>query len=101
MLVSLGHGTTLLCTIPKSKILGIDNFYMDCKLPSSKIIIFRKVTSNLDSFMFQLLIIGSISTSTGSIWKKKPTDLYIIEITEPIVKTDQEIVSFLCQQLLY
>jgi len=48
------------------------------------------VTSNLDSFMFQLLIIGSISTSTGSIWKKKPTDLYLIEITEPIVKTDQE-----------
>ena len=39
--------------------------------------------------------------STGSIWKKKPTDLYIIEITEPVVKTDEDTVSFLCQQLLY
>ena len=43
--------------------------------------------------MFQLLITGSVSTSTGSIWKKKPTDLYIIEITEPIVETNQEAVS--------
>ena len=51
--------------------------------------------------MFQLLIIGSVSTSTGSIWKKKPTDLYLIEITEPVVKTDEETVSFVCQQLLY
>jgi len=48
------------------------------------------VASNLDSFLFQLLIMGSVSTSTGSIWKKKPTDLYIIEITEPILETDQE-----------
>ena len=43
--------------------------------------------------MFQLLIIGSVSTSTGSIWKKKPTDLYIIEITEPTVENDRKIVS--------
>ena len=45
--------------------------------------------AGLDSFVFNLIILGTLTTSSGRMWKRKPTDLYILEVTETGPEEDQ------------
>ena len=39
------------------------------------------IQSGLDTFLFNLLILGTLSDSVGRTWQRAPTDLYIVEVT--------------------
>ena len=40
-------------------------------------------SEGLDAFLFGLLVLGEISDSEGYVWRKRPDDLYVIEMTAP------------------
>ncbi|XP_046860850.1 E3 ubiquitin-protein ligase rnf213-alpha-like [Xenia sp. Carnegie-2017] len=41
----------------------------------------QSVSKGLDDFLFKLLILGSVKDNNGNIWRRKTTDLYIVEHT--------------------
>ena len=41
-----------------------------------------QVRDGLDHLLFNLLILGGLCNSHGKAWKRKPQDLYVIEITD-------------------
>ncbi|XP_046860852.1 E3 ubiquitin-protein ligase rnf213-alpha-like [Xenia sp. Carnegie-2017] len=41
----------------------------------------QSVSTGLDDFLFKLLILGSVKDNKGNIWRRKTTDLYIVEHT--------------------
>ena len=40
------------------------------------------MTASLDLFIFNLLILGALTTANGRVWRRKSTDLYILEATD-------------------
>ena len=43
--------------------------------------IFSQVTSGLDTLLFNLLVIGVLKSSSGQVWRRRSSDLYVIELT--------------------
>ena len=41
------------------------------------------VCGGLDAFLFNLLVLGSVTDSAGRVWRRRPTDLYVVEVTCP------------------
>lgn len=35
----------------------------------------------MDNFLFQLTVLGVVKDRSGKVWRRKPTDMYVIEIT--------------------
>ena len=50
----------------------------------------RSVQSGLDTFLFNLLVLGSVSDCIGRIWQRESHDLYIVEVT-----SDEDTCAFL------
>ena len=50
-------------------------------------------SEGLDSFLFNLLVLGEISDSEGYVWRKRPNDLYVVEITIPLKHEDVHVES--------
>ena len=42
------------------------------------------MTNGLDSFLFNLLILGMLTDARGRVWRKRPCDLYVVEITNVV-----------------
>ena len=42
---------------------------------------FFKVRQGLDTLLFNLLVLGSLCDKMGRLWRRRSSDLYIIEIT--------------------
>ncbi|XP_068694638.1 E3 ubiquitin-protein ligase rnf213-alpha-like [Montipora foliosa] len=55
------------------------------------------VTTGLDSLLFNLLVLGVLKSSSGQVWRRRTSDLYVIELTtgpaEDIIKAAQAGVS--------
>ena len=49
--------------------------------------VLSSTAKDLDTFLFSLLVLGEISDSEGYIWRKRPDDLYVIELTAPFQQT--------------
>ena len=45
------------------------------------VICFPQVVKGLDNFLFKLVILRSVKDHDGNVWRRKPTDMYVIEIT--------------------
>lgn len=43
--------------------------------------VFIKVRRGLDTLLFNLLVLGSLCNKMGRMWRRRNSDLYIIEIT--------------------
>ena len=43
--------------------------------------VLSSTSKGLDTFLFSLLVLGEISDSQGYVWRKRPDDLYVIEMT--------------------
>ena len=44
-------------------------------------LIFFKVAKGLENFLFKLVILRSVKDHSGNVWRREPTDMYVIEIT--------------------
>ena len=44
-------------------------------------VIFLKVVRGLDNFLFKLLILQVVRDQNGNVWRRRPTDMYVVEIT--------------------
>ncbi len=42
---------------------------------------FCKVVKGLDNFLFKLVILRAVKDHSGNVWRRKPTDMYVVEIT--------------------
>ena len=42
---------------------------------------FIKVVKGLDNFLFKLVVLRSVKDHSGNVWRRKSTDMYVIEIT--------------------
>ncbi len=42
---------------------------------------FFKVVKGLDNFLFKLVILRAVKDHSGNVWRRKPTDMYVVEIT--------------------
>ena len=42
---------------------------------------FLQVKSGLDTLLFNLLVLGVLESSSGQVWRRRPSDLYVIEVT--------------------
>ena len=42
---------------------------------------FFKVVKGLDNFLFKLVILRAVKDQSGNVWRRKPTDMYVVEIT--------------------
>ena len=40
-----------------------------------------KVVKGLDNFLFKLVILRAVKDHSGNIWRRKSTDMYVVEIT--------------------
>jgi hypothetical protein len=40
-----------------------------------------KVVKGLDNFLFKLIILRAVKDHSGNVWRRKPTDMYVVEIT--------------------
>ena len=40
-----------------------------------------QVKSGLDTLLFNLLVLGVLESSSGQVWRRRPSDLYVIELT--------------------
>ena len=53
---------------------------------------FVQVTRGLDTFLFKLLILGNVQDSSGNVWRRRKTDMYVVELTTdetfPLLTTD-------------
>ena len=45
---------------------------------------FPQVRGGLDTLLFNLLILGALKNSSGQIWRRRSSDLYVIEITSGV-----------------
>ena len=43
--------------------------------------LFRQVTPEFETLLFNLLILGELTDDCGRVWKRNSYDLYIVEIT--------------------
>ena len=43
--------------------------------------VFIKVRRGLDTLLFNLLVLGSLCNKMGRMWRRRNSDLYVIEIT--------------------
>ena len=52
---------------------------------------FPQVTTGLDTLLFNLLVLGVLKSSSGQVWRRRTSDLYVIELTtgpaEDIIET--------------
>ena len=44
-------------------------------------VVFWQVKSGLDALLFNLLILGVLKSSSGQVWRRRVSDLYMIELT--------------------
>ena len=44
-------------------------------------IFFIKVVKGLDNFLFKLVILRVVKDHSGNVWRRKSTDMYVVEIT--------------------
>ena len=42
---------------------------------------FIKVAKGLDDFLFKLVILRAVKDHSGNVWRRKSTDMYVVEIT--------------------
>ena len=42
---------------------------------------FIKVVKGLDNFLFKLVILRVVKDHSGNVWRRKSTDMYVVEIT--------------------
>ena len=42
---------------------------------------FVKVEKELDNFLFKLVILRAVKDHSGNVWRRKSTDMYVVEIT--------------------
>ena len=40
-----------------------------------------QVVIGLDTFLFKLLILGTVQDSSGKVWRRRKTDMYVVELT--------------------
>ncbi|PFX29705.1 E3 ubiquitin-protein ligase RNF213 [Stylophora pistillata] len=62
-------------------------------LPLSRIFHFDvhpSIRGGLDTLLFNLLILGALKSSSGQIWRRRSSDLYVIEITSGVSPTVRE-----------
>ena len=52
--------------------------------------IFSQVKSGLDSLLFNLLILGVLKSGSGQVWRRRLSDLYVIELTTGPTQGDNE-----------
>ncbi|KAK3097976.1 hypothetical protein FSP39_014985 [Pinctada imbricata] len=52
--------------------------------------IYHEVDEGLDTFLFQLLVLGCLTDSSGFVWIKLPCDLYVVE-TMPILAKENSL----------
>ena len=52
----------------------MDNNFSYCKT-------FIKVVKGLDNFLFKLVILRVVKDHSGNVWRRKSTDMYVVEIT--------------------
>ncbi|CAB4036509.1 Hypothetical predicted protein, partial [Paramuricea clavata] len=41
----------------------------------------QSVVKGLDNFLFKLVILRVVKDHGGNVWRRKPTDMYVVEIT--------------------
>lgn len=51
-----------------------------------KQLFFHQLENYADKFFFELVVLGSVQSSHGVVWKRQPNHFYAIEYTEPEVK---------------
>ena len=49
-----------------------------------------EVYEGVDQFLFNLTVLGYLKHSNGQLWRRSPSDLYLIEIMPPMVRTHSE-----------
>ena len=42
---------------------------------------FIKVVKGLDNFLFKLVILRAVKDYSGNVWRRRSTDMYVVEIT--------------------
>ena len=52
--------------------------------------IFPQVRTGLDTFLFNLVILGALKSCTGQIWRRRSSDLYVIEITSALPRGENQ-----------
>ena len=56
----------------------------------STLVKFLQVKSGLDTLLFNLLVLGVLESSSGQVWRRRPSDLYVIELTSGPSQTTNE-----------
>ena len=41
----------------------------------------QQVVKGLDNFLFKLVILRAVKDHDGNVWRRRPTDMYVIEMT--------------------
>ncbi|KAJ7355098.1 hypothetical protein OS493_027887, partial [Desmophyllum pertusum] len=62
-------------------------------LPLSRIFhldVHSSVTGGLDTLLFNLLVLGVLKSSSGQVWRRRSSDLYVIELTSGPVQSASE-----------
>jgi len=49
-----------------------------------------QVKGGLDTLLFNLLVLGVLESSSGQVWRRRPSDLYVIELTSGPSQTTNE-----------
>lgn len=52
--------------------------------------IFPQVRTGLDTLLFNLFILGALKSCTGQIWRRRSSDLYVIEITSGLPQGENQ-----------
>lgn len=52
--------------------------------------IFPQVRTGLDTLLFNLFILGALKSCTGQIWRRRSSDLYVIEITSALPRGENQ-----------
>ena len=52
--------------------------------------IFPQVRTGLDTLLFNLFILGALKSCTGQIWRRRSSDLYVIEITSGLPRGENQ-----------
>lgn len=60
-----------------------------CKFKTVRYI-FSQVKSGFDSLLFNLLILGVLKSGSGQVWRRRLSDLYLIELTTGPTQGDNE-----------
>ena len=54
------------------------------------VVLFLQVTSGLDTLLFNLLVLGVLKSSSGQVWRRRSSDLYVIELTTGPVQVSND-----------